>query len=146
MDISRAFGYAFQDEEWTGKLTILAVIVFMSLITTPVLIGLVGWAAVLGYTVELVRNIRDQHPTPLPRWDNYGDKISQGGSVLTAMFVYGLPNFMLTCCIITTSNFWGDGFTGQRHGIGRHVLHRPPGADLQPHHLADDGIGTGALC
>ncbi len=118
MDISRAFGYAFQDEEWTGKLTILVAIVFMSLITTPLLIGLVGWATVLGYTVELVRNIRDQHPTPLPRWDNYGDKISQGASVLTALFVYALPNFLLTCCVVTTSNFWGDGFTGSAMGLG----------------------------
>ena len=74
VDITRAFSYAFdqQDKEWTSKLAILAMIAFASIVTTPLLIGLVGWALILGYYVDLVRNLRDGHPTPLPRWDRCG--------------------------------------------------------------------------
>jgi hypothetical protein len=118
VDISRAFSYAFQDKEWTGKLTILAIIAFISFITTPLLIGLVGWAAILGYTVELIRNLREQHPIPLPQWNNYGDKISLGGNVLTGVFVYALPNLLLSCCILTASGLMGEGIAGNMIGIG----------------------------
>lgn len=118
MEITRAFSYAFDDKEWTSKLALLAIIAFASVITSPLLVGLVGWALLLGYYVDLVRNLRDGQPTPLPRWDRYGDKIAQGASVLTAAFVYSLPNFLVVCCVATTSNFWGDNFTGSFIGFG----------------------------
>lgn len=117
MNISRAFSYAFDDKEWTSKLAILAMIAFASIISTVLLIGLVGWALILGYYVELVRNQRDNHPM-LPRWDRISEKITEGASVLTAAFVYSLPNFLIACCIVTTSGFWGDNFTGSFIGFG----------------------------
>ncbi|MBZ0290118.1 MAG: DUF4013 domain-containing protein [Anaerolineae bacterium] len=118
MEIGRAFSYAFDDKEWTSKLAILAAIALISAITTPLLVGLVGWAIVLGYYVDLVRNLRDGHPTPLPRWDRYDEKIAQGSSVLTAGFVYAIPNLFVGCCIATTSSFWQDNFTGSFIGFG----------------------------
>jgi len=117
MDIGRAFSYIFEDQEWAPKLLITAIIAFVGTITLPLLVGLVAWAALLGYLVDLLRNLRDGHPTPLPRWDNYGDKITQGGSVLTAVILYGLPNLIPLCCTITTSNLWGDGFFGSSIGL-----------------------------
>ena len=118
VEITRAFGYIFDDKEWTSKLAIMAMIAFASTITSPLLIGLVGWALILGYYVDLVRNLRDGHPTPLPRWDRYSDKITQGTSVLTAVFVYAIPNFLVSCCIATTSGSWRDNFTGSFIGFG----------------------------
>jgi hypothetical protein len=118
VDITRAFSYAFDDKEWASKLAIVAIIALASAITTPILMGLVGWAALLGYYVELVRNLRDGHTTPLPRWDNYALKITRGASVLTAVFVYSLPNVLIGCCVATTSSFWGDNFTGSFIGFG----------------------------
>jgi len=117
VDITRAFSYAFDDKEWASKLAIIAIIAFASVITTPILMGLIGWAALLGYYVDLVRNLRDGRSTPLPRWDNYGLKISRGASVLTAAFVYSLPNILVACCIATTFSFWGDNFTGSFIGF-----------------------------
>ncbi len=118
MDIGRAFSYIFEDDEWAGKLVISAVIGFFAIITTPLLIGLIGWAALLGYLVDLVRNLRDRHPTPLPRWDNYGDKIRSGGNVLTAMIIYNLPNLLFSCCAGITSSFWENDFVSPILGIG----------------------------
>lgn len=117
MDLGRAFTYAFDDQEWAPKLLISAGVAFASIITAPLLVGFVGIAALLGYTVELIRNLRDGHPTPLPRWDRYGDKIRSGANVLTAVVVYNLPNVIPICCIATTSGLWGDGFIGSTISI-----------------------------
>jgi hypothetical protein len=112
VDITRAFSYIFEDEEWVAKLAISAVISFLAIITTPLLVGLALWAALLGYLADLVRNLRDGHPTPLPRWDNYGDKIGAGANILAAGILYGLPNALASACIATTASSWGDGFFG----------------------------------
>lgn len=118
MDIGRAFTFIFDDQEWTMKIGIAAAIAFVSIITTPILIGLVGWAALLGYQVDLIRNLRDGHHAPLPRWDDYADKITTGASVLTAGFIYALPNILVSCCMFATSGFWSDGFFGSAVGLG----------------------------
>ena len=99
MDIGRALGYAFEDEEWLPKLAIIVGITWVSSLLLVVLVGFVGFAALAGYTVELVRNVRDNHPRPLPRWENYGDLISKGANVLVAGFVYALPNVLVGCCL-----------------------------------------------
>lgn len=112
MDLERAVRYSFDDQEWAAKLLIAAAIGLFALFASPLLIGLVGWAALLGYTVELIRNVRDHHPTPLPRWDDYGGKIRRGGSVLTACIVYNLPNFVPVCCLAATGSFLRDSFVG----------------------------------
>ena len=118
VDITRAFTYSFDDKEWTSKLAILAMFAFASIVTTPLLIGLVGWALLLGYYVDLVRNLRDGHPTPLPRWDRYSDKMTQGASMLTAGFVYAIPNLLVSCCIATTSSFLRDDSMGSFISLG----------------------------
>lgn len=112
MELGRAFSYIFEDPEWTSKLLIAAVISFGAIITTPLLIGLVGWAALLGYQVELIRNVRDGQPLPLPRWDDYGEKIRKGGSVMAAYFVYLLPVLVLSCCFSGLSLLGGGGDGG----------------------------------
>jgi hypothetical protein len=113
MDIGRAFSYIFDDQEWTAKLLITAILAFVGTITLPLLlVGLVAWAALLGYLVELIHNLRDNHPTPMPRWDNYGEKITRGGNVLVAVILYGLPNLLPLCCSLTTSVMGTNGFIG----------------------------------
>jgi hypothetical protein len=118
VNLSYAINYPFQDSEWVSKLAITAAIAFVSIITTPILVGLIGWAALLGYYIALIRNLRDNHPTPLPRWDRYEEKISQGGSVLTAGIVYALPNLLMACCFATTSSFLGESFANSLLNLG----------------------------
>lgn len=100
MDIARAFTYLFDDEEWIPKLAIAAALVFGGVVLLPVFFaGLICWSILFGYMVELIRNLRDQRPTPLPRWDNYAVKLGEGSRVLTAILVYNIPNLLLACCI-----------------------------------------------
>lgn len=109
MNVGRAFTYAFDDPDATGKLVIAAALGFIGTITLPLLlVGLVAWTALLGYLVELVRNLQDRRPRPLPRWDNYGAKINRGGSVLVAGLVYNLPNIVCGCCVGSFLTLWRD--------------------------------------
>lgn len=119
MDIGRAISYIFEDREWTPKLLVSAGIALAGLIGT-LLLGLgpiIAGALLLGYAVELIRNVRDNHPIPLPRWDNYGEKFRKGGQVLAALFVYNLPNLLPVCCYLTTAPFWRDNFFGSAIGF-----------------------------
>jgi hypothetical protein len=112
VDLTRALGFAFEDEEWMPKLAIMAGILLASALLMPVLIGFVGIAAALGYMVELVRNVRDAHPRPLPRWDNYGDKITKGANVLMGIIVYQIPNGLISCCLWLFGASVGDSLMG----------------------------------
>ncbi len=58
MNVIRIFTYAFDDPDWLNKLAITAIITALSVVFTPLLIGLVGWAVLFGYMVALVRNDR----------------------------------------------------------------------------------------
>ncbi|NWF69212.1 MAG: DUF4013 domain-containing protein [Chloroflexi bacterium] len=59
--------------------------------------GLVALAALAGYQVEMLRNVRDGLAVPLPRWENFGQKINQGVGVLIAGALYNLPNIAWLC-------------------------------------------------
>ncbi|MCB9450477.1 MAG: DUF4013 domain-containing protein [Anaerolineaceae bacterium] len=112
MNIARALTYIFDDEEWIPKLAITVALVFAGIVLMPVFFaGLVAWAVLLGYLVELVRNLRDHHPTPLPRWHNYPEKLADGSRVLTAVFVYNLPNLLIACCVGVIPLLWGPDST-----------------------------------
>jgi hypothetical protein len=112
VDLGRALGYAFEDEEWLPKLAILVIVTLASVLLLPVLVGFLGLALLAGYLVDLVRNVRDGHPRPLPRWDRYGDLIARGGNVLVGAFVYALPNALVSCCLWFFAASAGDSLIG----------------------------------
>jgi uncharacterized protein involved in cysteine biosynthesis len=118
MEFGRAFTYFLDDREWTPKLLISAGVAFFSVFTSILLIGLLGWALLLGYLVELIHNLNSGLPTPLPRWANYTELLRRGGNVLAALIVYSLPLLIPICCYVTTSSFWGDNFIGSAIGFG----------------------------
>ena len=97
MDIMRTLTYVFDDRDWVSKVGITAIITALSIVLTPLFVGLLGWVALAGYTVELVRNVRLGVRDPLPRWDDFNRYLSSGFQVLTAVIVYSLPNIVLGC-------------------------------------------------
>jgi len=97
VDLGRAFTFPFDDEDWVGK---LVMVIVWTLVAAIPLIGLVGAAALAGYVVELLRNMRRGDENPLPRWDNLGEKITDGANVLIASFVYNLGNLLMFCGLL----------------------------------------------
>jgi hypothetical protein len=98
MDIVRAFNFIFDDQDWVGKLVIVAMLTF-AIIFFP--FGLLALAALLGYALELAANVRAGHPTPLPRWDDITTKLANGMQVLLAWAVYYIPALVIIACSVT---------------------------------------------
>lgn len=105
MDIPRAFEYIFNDPQWVSKLIITGIITLLALATTPLLIGLAGWAVLLGYQIALISNMRAGIQHPLPRWDDVSEYFSTGGQALVGAIVYMLPIVLVVSCFGTAGIF-----------------------------------------
>jgi hypothetical protein len=92
MDIAKAFTYMLEDENWVTKLGIGAVLTFFSWLLLPI-------PLLVGYSVAVLRNVRDGYERPLPEWDDWGKLFMDGLFIMIAQFVYTLPLLLLLCVI-----------------------------------------------
>ncbi len=93
MDIGKAFAYVFEDEQWLSSILICGLLLF---------VPIVGWLAIGGYTLEAARNVAMGNPRPLPKWDNFGAKLSLGWNGFLVSLVYSIPALvigMLFACL-----------------------------------------------
>lgn len=90
MDIGKAFTYVFDDENWLTKILLGGLFSLLSL-------TLIGIPFVLGYMVEAVKNVMDGVPSPLPEWDNLGEKFVKGLMLALLLLIYQIPNVLLQC-------------------------------------------------
>jgi hypothetical protein len=77
----------FDDENWIKKILIGGVVS---------LIPIVDFAAI-GYLIQVIRNVRDGQPTPLPEWDQFGKYFMDGLWVFLIVLVYMIPILLLLC-------------------------------------------------
>jgi hypothetical protein len=87
MDIGRAFGFVFDDEEWITKI-LIGGIVF--------LIPIVNFAA-YGYMLQVGRNVMQDNPRPLPGWSDFGDHFMRGLYYIVISLVYAIPIIIVSC-------------------------------------------------
>jgi hypothetical protein len=100
MDLEQSVRYIFDDEDWVKKLGILLGVTIGAGLLMPLLFaGLVLVAASIGWSLELIRNVRDGVEYPLPDWEDFGKKISVGVSPMVAGVVYFLPLFVIMCVL-----------------------------------------------
>lgn len=109
MEFGRTFTYVFEDKEWVSKVVIITVLVFASFFP---LFGLIATCTLLGYITELVKNVRNGHPRPLPKWDDYGGLTTTGAYVLLAMVIYNLPMILIGIFLYTFNNILGASLFG----------------------------------
>ncbi|HEX5504664.1 MAG TPA: DUF4013 domain-containing protein [Thermomicrobiales bacterium] len=95
MDIGKAFTYAFEDPKWVQKVLIGAGLVFAAFLTSIILVGIVLWIIVLGYLVQLVRNVIAGEQYPLPEWNDWGGFLTEGAKALVVAIVIFLPAIVL---------------------------------------------------
>lgn len=91
MDLGKAFSYVFDDEQWLSSILIGGLIF---------LIPIVGPLALLGYMLEAARNVATGNPRPLPRWNNFGEKLSLGFAGFVISLVYSLPLILVMMALI----------------------------------------------
>ena len=104
MDIGKAFGYVFEDIQWTNKILLGSVIL---------LIPIFGPIVLTGYIIAIMRNVVAGDPYPLPDWSNIGENFMDGLMVVLANLIYGLPmillsffSFLIICVTICTHFSW----------------------------------------
>ncbi|MFQ5987319.1 MAG: DUF4013 domain-containing protein [Dehalococcoidia bacterium] len=89
MDIGKAFSYVFDDEDWFTKVLIGGLLG---------LIPIIGTLLNCGYMVELIKNVIDEVPSPLPKWDDWGGKLVKGLVLFVIGLVYFLPLILVWIC------------------------------------------------
>ena len=87
MNIGKSFSYMFEDKQWVSKLGLGVLVSFIPVLNF-------AW---LGYTVDLIRNVMNGKPEPLPNWDDFGKKLTDGLLLAVAGFVYALPAIVVFC-------------------------------------------------
>jgi hypothetical protein len=97
MDIGSAFTFVFDDEEWIKKVAIGGGITFVALLLSPILIGLVLFLPLSGYMIEVLKNVRDGQPKPLPEWSDFGGLFKTGLFVAIITIVYNIPSLFFVC-------------------------------------------------
>ena len=95
MDFGKAFTFMFEDPDWLRKLGIGTAVGLLGLLFMPFLIGLIPLIIVLGYTVDVLRNVMNGDERPLPEWSDWGGFMSRGFKVLAATFIWALPALLL---------------------------------------------------
>ncbi len=92
MDIGKSLSFVFEDKTWIEKVLIGALITLGTILLSWTVIGaIVGAALLYGYMIELVRNVRRGEATPLPEWDNWGEKIVLGIKYGIVLIIWSLP-------------------------------------------------------
>ena len=107
MDLGRSFSYAFEDEDWTTKLAITAVIEIIPIVNL----------AVMGWALNLIKNMLNGVEKPLPDWSDLGSQFTSrwvaGLMAAIAYFVYDLPWIVLQAILNSVSNgLFGRGELG----------------------------------
>lgn len=86
MDFVQAFTFPFQDQDWIKKLAITGLIS---------LIPIVGWIAVLGWSLEVARRVIRSEAPVLPDWSNFGGNFSLGIKGTVISVVLSIPLIVL---------------------------------------------------
>jgi hypothetical protein len=90
MNIGRSFTYITEDQDWIKKVLIAGLIS---------LIPVVGQFYLMGYVLEVLRNVIAGREVPLPdATANFGDKLVKGLLLTAITFIYGLPIMLISAC------------------------------------------------
>lgn len=88
MDIGKSFSFVFNDPKWVTKVLIGGIIGIFSFLVLPIFI-------LVGYSVQIVRNVLAGLEQPLPEWDRIGDYLVDGFKVFVVFLVYAIPGIIL---------------------------------------------------
>jgi hypothetical protein len=114
MDIGKAFGFVFEDQEWIVKILIAAAILLVGLLFSWLLLIplILALALLVGYSMEVMRRVINGQPDGLPEWDNWGELIADGLKAIVVGIVYALPFIVISACLGIPLGLVNDGSGG----------------------------------
>jgi hypothetical protein len=97
LDIGRAFTFFNEDPRGMNKLLIGGGLAFATFLLLITIVGWIPLALILiGYFVQLTRNVINGQQYPLPEWDSWGERLIDGFKAWLVGFVYALPATILS--------------------------------------------------
>lgn len=97
MDIGKSFSFIFEDPRWLTKILIGTVVMIISMVLMPFLIGILGLAIITGYSLDVLKNVRRGDKYPLPEWqDRWGEWLVLGLKLLVVVLVWALPIILVS--------------------------------------------------
>ncbi|MHB1294753.1 MAG: DUF4013 domain-containing protein [Anaerolineae bacterium] len=93
MNIGKAFGYMFDDEQWVQKLAIGGLLLLLSIIP---LVNIFTLLVVAGYGLRVLRNVAARREPALPNWDDWGGDFISGLYIAVALLIYSLPGIVVS--------------------------------------------------
>jgi hypothetical protein len=99
MDYGNAFVYMFSSKEWIKK---------MVLGTAMALVPILGQFVLIGWTLDVLRNLKQKEADPLPEWtgDDFARWLGRGLGLSVAVVTFLLP------VIVVAVILWGCGAIG----------------------------------
>lgn len=85
MDFGRAFSYVFDDTDWFKKIGLAALVS---------LIPIIGQIFLLGWGLNITKNVINNDPNPLPELD-FGNQLGAGFKAFVVGLVLSIPVFIL---------------------------------------------------
>ncbi len=98
MDVGKSVGYVFEDQKWTNKLLIGMLVSIVPIINF----------ALLGWVIDIMRNVSRREPLPLPEWDDFGEKFIKGAILFVVGLIYSLPVLLIVCPMMFLPFLRGD--------------------------------------
>jgi hypothetical protein len=95
MDYGKALSFITEDPRWLTKLAIGTGLVLVSFLLSWIIVGIVGFVILAGYSIRLFQNVRDGVAYPLPEWDQWGDDLVRGFKLVVVALVWALPMIFL---------------------------------------------------
>ena len=84
--------YRSGDPNRSGKLIRGTITLLISLLLTPVLVGIVGWMILVGYGLRLLRNVQNGEEHPLPEWGQNREDLERGFRLFVVALVWSIPS------------------------------------------------------
>jgi len=101
MNIGKSFSYIFDDPRWLNKILIGTLVLIISSLLSTILIGILGYFIIMGYALEVLRNVRRGDRYPLPEWkDRWGEWLVLGVKLTVALLVWALPAILIGLFLI----------------------------------------------
>ncbi len=96
MNIGKSFSFVFEDPRWVTKVGIGTLVLILSSLLSPILVGILGYFIIAGYGLEVLRNVRRGELYPMPEWrDRWGEWLVLGVKAAVAVLVWSLPAIII---------------------------------------------------
>jgi hypothetical protein len=114
MDIGKSFTFVFEDKDWVVKILIAAGIFLAGLVVGGLFFWIILIPTILafalpgGYALQITRRVIAGRADLLPEWDNWGELFMEGVKLLVIMFVYYLPQIVISVILGPIAGALGD--------------------------------------